>query len=426
MTDASNQTSTRQALTWAVYLAVSWTWCVGMFLPILLLQDYGMTGFVLFAITNVVGAAAMGWMLRTRSVSAALCSQHAGAIALFSIATIAFHLFFVWYLSQSGWVSGGWWPWITIGVFSVAAFSGLHSRNPAEMLSPLILSNVVIAFSFYAGIEVKIEPVDPRPFFGIPAIWWLAPVLAFGFFFCPYLDATFHRARQNVDGAGAKIAFGVGFGVFFFAMILFTLCYSGVLMGIASAAPYVLTAIVLHMIVQSGYTVGLHVRETVAVQMGPRKAETGGGVVALLLIGLLGAAVFLIKLNVTSNISPVFEAGYRMFMSAYGLFFPAYVWVVMIPMRREQRDPTAKHLAVWLVACAIAAPAYWMGFLEKQEVWLGPGLLVVLAARLLIPRGGGAALPPQGSRVPASPRDPAPVLSAAAEAPHDEDRGIRS
>lgn len=426
MTDASNRTSTRQALTWAVYLAVSWTWCVGMFLPILLLQDYGMMGFVLFAITNVVGAAAMGWVLRTRVVSAALCSQHARAIALFSIVTISFHLFFVWYLSQSGWVSGGWWPWITIGVFSVAAFSGLNSRNPAEILSPLILSSVVIAFSFYAGLEVKIEPVDPRPFFGIPAIWWLAPVLVFGFLFCPYLDATFHRARQNVDEAGAKVAFGVGFGVFFFAMILFTLCYSGLLMGIASAAPYVLTAIVLHMIVQSGYTVGLHVRETLAPRMHAGKAESLGGSVLVGLIAILAVGVFLIKLAITNNIAAPFEIGYRMFMSAYGLFFPAYVWLVMIPMRREQRVPTARHIAVWLVACAIAAPAYWMGFLEKQEVWLGPGLLVVLAARLLIPRAGGAALPPQGSRVPASPRDPEPVLSAASESPRDEDRGSRS
>ena len=59
----------------------------------------------------------------------------------------------------------------------------------------------------------------------------------FGFALCPYLDLTFHRARQSLAGRDAKTAFGVGFGVLFALMILFTLGYSGWLEGRAPRAP---------------------------------------------------------------------------------------------------------------------------------------------------------------------------------------------
>ncbi|MBV8780683.1 MAG: hypothetical protein JO353_04735, partial [Phycisphaerae bacterium] len=50
-------------LGWAIFLGVSWTWCIGMYLPVLLVRDYGFWGWVVFAIPNVVGAAAMGWTI---------------------------------------------------------------------------------------------------------------------------------------------------------------------------------------------------------------------------------------------------------------------------------------------------------------------------------------------------------------------------
>ena len=33
-------------LSWAVYLGVSWTWCIGMFLPVLIMRDYGIAGWL--------------------------------------------------------------------------------------------------------------------------------------------------------------------------------------------------------------------------------------------------------------------------------------------------------------------------------------------------------------------------------------------
>jgi hypothetical protein len=48
----------------------------------------------------------------------------------------------------------------------------------------------------------------------------LAPVCVFGFLACPYLDLTFHRARQRSNRPRAS--FGWGFGFFFLLMFVFT------------------------------------------------------------------------------------------------------------------------------------------------------------------------------------------------------------
>src|SRR4051812_32860256 len=77
-------------LGWAVYLATSWTWCIGMFLPVLLVRDYGTWGWFVFALPNVVGAAAMGWILRTREQSVRIVDQHRFACLAFSFVTITF------------------------------------------------------------------------------------------------------------------------------------------------------------------------------------------------------------------------------------------------------------------------------------------------------------------------------------------------
>ncbi len=69
-----------------------------------------------------------------------------------------------------------------------------------------------------------------------------------------------------------------------------------------------------------------------------------------------------------------FELSYRLFMSFYGLFFPAYVWICIFGK---------KNWRVWLVAVLIAAPMYWMGFIERQMIWLLPGVAVPFIAGLL-------------------------------------------
>src|SRR5215813_659097 len=87
-----------RSLSWAVYLACSWTWCIGMFLPVLLVRDYGVAGWIAFAVPNVVGAAAMGWTLRDSAASRRVAQEHRTAARWFSLVTIAFQIFFAAWL----------------------------------------------------------------------------------------------------------------------------------------------------------------------------------------------------------------------------------------------------------------------------------------------------------------------------------------
>ncbi|HTL30770.1 MAG TPA: hypothetical protein VL282_16180, partial [Tepidisphaeraceae bacterium] len=51
--DSTNDSSIESApipwIGWAIYLGMSWTWCIGMFLPVLLVRDYGFWGWLVFA-----------------------------------------------------------------------------------------------------------------------------------------------------------------------------------------------------------------------------------------------------------------------------------------------------------------------------------------------------------------------------------------
>jgi hypothetical protein len=81
-----------------------------------------------------------------------------------------------------------------------------------------------------------------------------------------------------------------------------------------------------------------------------------------------------------------FEVMYRLYLSFYGLVFPAYVWICMIPAWRSGGVPCVRSLIVWLAACAAASPCFWMAFIARETVWAAPGIALVLLARLLVPR----------------------------------------
>ena len=72
-----------------------------MFLPVLLVRDMGIWGWIVFAVPNVVGAAAMGWVLSRPDQSRQMVRDHLPACAAFSAVTIAFHVFFLlWFVPR--------------------------------------------------------------------------------------------------------------------------------------------------------------------------------------------------------------------------------------------------------------------------------------------------------------------------------------
>lgn len=381
-------------LGWAAFLACSWTWCIGMFLPVILLRDYGTFAWVVFALPNVVGAAAMGWVLHRQGASERLVGRHGPAMAAFSGVTILFHVLFVgWVVRWLGSTTGrGEWAFVLAAAgAAVVCFPLLLARRTALLLAALTLAGSLAAF------VVTVLNTDRML---VPAVTatvdlaYLAPVCLIGFALSPYLDLTFHRARQALTSYGGVAAFTLGFGAMFLLMIVFTLWYGPMAVppdaGRPRATALPLTrvaalAVVAHMAGQSGFTVAAHVVELVR-QHRRSAAATRRGTLAAVVFGggILGFSAYLAAdggqgrfwgASLGAN-----EVGYRLFLSFYGLVTPAYVWLFLVPWGGSR--PAGRHRWVAFALCLLlAAPAFWAGFIEGKTVWLLAGVGVVLLSR---------------------------------------------
>lgn len=387
------------ALVWGVFIACSWTWCIGMYLPILLIRDLGWLSFAAFAIPNCVGAAAFGWAVLTRARSRSLVLVHAPAMRWFAGVTAAFQVFFVvWMVRHSGTAA------------SVAAFLGLlaallvgnvargsvggDALPRAGSVVVVFLASLLCALAYWAWAPMaptRAWPTDAG------ALAYLAPVCAFGFVLCPYLDPTFHEACAGAwtgGGArGSRAAFTLGFLVFFPLMIGFTLLYAPALLGNAerglmgSAAPALGSAAVgFHIAMQGTLTFTLHRPHIAPAPAVGRRASVAPGLGQILIVMLLVVVV--------APLSPRnFEIGYRLFMSFYALVFPAYVWICVLPTFRAPASPTGRQWALMALAVLLAGPFFWLGFIELRYWALAPGLLIVLLARVPVGRTGAIPVP---------------------------------
>jgi hypothetical protein len=371
---------------WAAFLAVSWTWCIGMFLPVLLMRDYGSPGWWVFAVPNVVGAALMGWVLRAPESSAAIVAAHRDTGIAFSVTTIAFHLFF------AGWLIRSWWhgPALAVVVFVSVLLLALIVMLARADRWISFLALLVSAFCFaqeWDAHDLSLQLLHfKRP--DATDLLWLAPVSAFGFALCPYLDLTFHRARQAArDFDDARAAFSFGFGVFFLSMIAFTALYAAPMWyllkdGYFGLSDSVIRLVTIHLVLQSAVTVAFHAREV--LQRARQIPLLNRGMSGLVLVG---AAVVGAQASNHSGLGEMDrgERIYRLFMAFYGLVFPAYVWLCMMP-GRGRVAPTRRQWVVWMIVVFVVAPTFWLGFIERRMIWLLPGLGVVLTARLFVPR----------------------------------------
>lgn len=375
-------------LGWAIFLGMSWTWCIGMFLPVILVREFGNLGWLVFAIPNVIGAAAMGWVITSPQASLALVQRHRGACVAFSLITIAFHLFFAeWFIGHrllnAAWGVG---VWAAAYVFFFLGYEGRWDRltSALMLLISLVLAAVLLNSIFTDPLLDGIA-LDRPGFLPARSSGGLAMACVFGFGLCPYLDLTFHRARQALSPSGAKFAFGMGFGLFFGAMIVLSLLYARPL-GIALRSgrwplPEAFRfAIGLHLILQSGLTIALHLREMPKIRKAWHVAVVAVVIALPLLIGSW-ASRMPHRFNMDAG-----EMVYRLFMAFYGLVFPAYAWIVMLPRKR----PISMTLGLGLTALAVlaAVPFFWLGFIEEKTVWLLPGVAIVILARLVpLPAG---------------------------------------
>lgn len=359
-------------LGWGFYLAVSWTWVIGMILPALLLRDLGWWSLAVFLVPNAVGAALMGTVLKDPQIAQRLRHTHDKAIRRFSMVTIAFHLFVLSAVafSRPGFatMSG------QVGVLIFATvFAVLLMALRRWLVSALVvwLTSVGLAVA-YAAKGSSAVLASPQTFdSALPNdLLLLTPVVVFGFALCPYLDATFLRARMSTGATSGKIAFAFGFLVPFVIMIGFTVLYAGALAsGHAVGWPLVLA----HLALQGGFTLAVHLRES-KLTMAERGITLGLTIAALVAAWSLPAG----PIDWADGML-AWEVVYRLFLSAYGLFFPAYVLFAMVPAGLGLGPLPRAGRALVAITVALVLPMYAMGFIARQEQWLPLAFGLVLA-----------------------------------------------
>lgn len=374
-----------------------------MYLPVLLIRDFGWWSFAAFAIPNCLGAAGFGWAVLTEARSRSLMLMHAPAIRAFALVTVAFQVcFLAWMITHTGAgvaVGAGLLVGGLAGAFAGAraAPTGMGSAmapraGPVAGAYVLSLACVVAYAASHPSSAATDWPTD------VPGLAWLAPVCALGFALCPFLDPTFHQACQGAWRAGgpgaSRRAFSLGFLVLFPLMIGFTLLYAPALLAgatrgqLGTSPPSLAPPIVaFHMALQAAVTAALHLPHArrAASPAVPRTRDSNL-IAALVLVALAVLAAF--------ASARTFEVTYRLFMSFYALVFPAYVWICMAPTFRAPEAPGRRRLFAFACAVVVAAPFLGLGFLRGEHWALGPGVLVVLLARLAAGRGEHAARVP--------------------------------
>ncbi|QOJ01465.1 MAG: hypothetical protein HRU70_13615 [Phycisphaeraceae bacterium] len=409
MSHAPNHPEPTASAGWAAYLASSWTWCIGMFLPVLLVRDFGLWGWVAFAVPNVIGAAAMGWTVRSASHAEALSGAHRGAALAFSWVTRLYQFFFLAWLTSvvveaARFRSPGL-PAATVvigcvGVFLLAAV-GLTGFDRIRRLHAASVGAWVISASLLAFALLRGAAEAPSWWFTFsrPGVSGLdlaavAPVCALGFLLCPYLDLTFYRAARGARSSRA--AFTLGFVVLFLPMIAASAAYSrsahmAPLVPALLAAP--LLAVAAHVLVQLGFTAAAHQRAA-GPFLGAIKPWYPGvfGLSSAALGVALGLAAARAGEDPVVGVMPLHELLYRMILGMYAVVFPAYVLVCMVPTWRKPQTPSRASLIAAGAAAALAAPPLWIGFIQGREPFLLLVPLPILAAyayaRFMRPRLG--------------------------------------
>jgi len=350
---------------WGFYLAVSWTWVIGMVLPALLLRDFGWWSLAVFLVPNAIGAALMGTVLRDAKAAERLRNTHDRAIRLFSVVTIAFHLTFVGLVVRvlPAEPMGGIGAALAV-LALVAGAAGLLMRVPTARWPLVAAITTAISAAVAAWLLARGGPiVVPEPAWGKTAALWLAPILCFGFLLCPALDPTFHRM---VQASPSRHAFAV-FGVVFAGMLGLTLL-------IWLRRPAALPAVALvHLGVQTIFTCAVHARALRGHARAVGRADHG-----LAALGLVAAAAAGLLATDGSG-----EGVYLRILAAYGLLFPLYVWVFVLPPRPVRLD--GRSIALAAAAAAILAPAFEAAFVHGRTAWLivpVAGLLGWKVARL--------------------------------------------
>jgi hypothetical protein len=139
--------------------------------------------------------------------------------------------------------------------------------------------------------------------------------------------------------------------------------------------------VAFHLAAQAGLKFALHLRAIPSVRPVAVSLWIGAAV-------LVGLAIFTIRQQMWFAFPALSiqmlsaQLVYRLFMSFYGLIFPTYVWICMVPIRGFAPGPSRRAMVVLAGAVLLASPLYWVGFVNERMLWLIPAMAIVLLARL--------------------------------------------
>jgi len=362
-----------RTLSWSLYLACSWTWCIGMWLPSLLVRDGGPNAFLAFFIPNVIGAASVGWLLAGRAER--FYDSKRPIILAFTAVTIAFHAY--WILSRFAdplyqlpiELIGGALVGSSLVLNAVALTKKPRGIAATVTLLLSIAAAVALAANPGAAPNATIAPFD---------LAGLAAVCALGFGLCPYLDLTFNKAA--IESKRPRLIFTLGFVVF--GLIILAATRGRVLWAGVNPAPAALTVDIwtltllvgAHFGAQATFTVAAHI-EALKTTANQRVLSAEGLRLTLFptLAALAVAAAVLVIPAASILGMATEEIGYRAFLAAYGLVFPA--WLLLTLGNRPPAD--RRTLTALAAACAPAAPFLAWGFIALDYRWVLPGLALL-------------------------------------------------
>lgn len=375
-----------QTIGWGLYLASSWTWCIGMFLPIVLLRWWGWPGFLAFAVPNVIGCSLFGYVLNPDS-SVRFMKRFRSWIMVFAAATIAYQMWFLHDLARAN-NSGVLWVLMVLLALALAGVRAGSRMLPIAWLAWPI--SVVLFVAMGSGSLASLPTTGTLPPLSLA---WAGPFMALGFLLCPYLDPTFHLALQR---SPSRHAFAV-FGITFAAMLLFTAAMFDPTTGlVTTSAPMWMgvSVITWQWIMQCGFTIGAHVDAVHAFARGPDARDPRSTVMRAgaraVLIATVAAVAGLVLLLVLKALEPELpalastllppagasattgEATYLRWLGLYGVLFPA---IVLLGLRRVP-------LGVQATAIFGAALLAEFGMIGGRTHLLGVAVLVVILAAL--------------------------------------------
>jgi hypothetical protein len=405
-----------------------------MFLPVILLRDFGHWSVLAFLVPNVVGAASVAWWMKADGDSQRFVRNHRPAMLLFSACTTAFQWFFVvWLLRGLGLHPRS--------LLVIVALFGVYSLVPEDLrhrprralagLFTLALSlALVVAWLASIGWKPGLTDLDAGSVGLIQKshIGVSFAVCALGFLTCPLLDGTLHAVRQEHGGARARGVFALGFYGLFVLLVGATFLYAPSVLrettqrGVGITPVAASWWIILHLAVQLIFTIAAHERWASSVLPPARASRVGMVVMVPFIAGVVaGLAPVFIRKDMSERLTNS-ELIYRSFLGLYTLVFPIYVLAFCLPARGKSPAPTLPRVLIAGLGLAASAVFFWSAFISMRThrgyiavgIAVGSALLVRLIPGRMISVSDAGDPPP--SPAPASvPTGPSPPgLSASA------------